>query len=218
MTMIYLVRHGETDWNLARRIQGSTDIPLNDTGRAQAAATGELLASREWDGIYSSPLSRAFETAEIIAARLGLDSPVVMPELAERAYGEAEGLDGAAIDARFPGATPVPGRESREDVAGRAIPAIVALAEQHPGESLLIVSHGGVIRTILTAVTNGIHQDPHLQEPIRNGSVHSFMHSEGTLDLVVFDDPIDTESLSYATDDIEDQNAVESRDSLTSAG
>jgi len=54
--LLYLVRHGETDWNRARRIQGSTDIPLNDTGRGQAAATGRLLARRDWDAIYSSPL------------------------------------------------------------------------------------------------------------------------------------------------------------------
>ena len=63
MTLLYLVRHGETDWNRTHRIQGSTDIPLNDTGRAQARRAGRLLAKRSWDGIYSSPLSRAFETA-----------------------------------------------------------------------------------------------------------------------------------------------------------
>jgi uncharacterized phosphatase len=208
MTTIYLVRHGETDWNRERRIQGSTDIPLNDTGRAQAAASGELLASRRWDGVYASPLSRAFETAQIIATRLGLPEPAIVPEVAERRYGEAEGLTGDEIDARFPGDSPVPGRESRDDVAARAIPAIVALAERHPGESIVVVSHGGVIRTILTAVAPGEHP-----EPIRNGSIHSFRHTEGTLDLIAFDDPIEREALPGATDDIEEQNAVESRDS-----
>ena len=64
---LYLVRHGETDWNAAHRIQGSTDIPLNATGRVQALATGRLLARRPWDAIYASPLSRAYETATIIA-------------------------------------------------------------------------------------------------------------------------------------------------------
>ena len=73
--LLYLVRHGETDWNLQRRIQGSTDIPLNDTGREQAAATGRLLARREWDAIYSSPLSRAIETGELIAREVGLPGP-----------------------------------------------------------------------------------------------------------------------------------------------
>jgi len=209
MTTIYLVRHGETDWNRARRIQGSTDIPLNQTGRDQAAVTAALLANRSWDGVYASPLSRAFETGAIIARALGLPEPEAVPEVAERRYGDAEGLTGDEIDARFPGDTQVPGRESREEVAARVIPAIVALAERHPGENIVLVSHGGVIRTILNVVAPG--ENP---EPIRNGSVHSFRHTDGTLDLIAFDDPIEVESLDCATDDIEDQNAVESRESL----
>jgi len=208
MTMIYLVRHGETDWNRERRIQGSTDIPLNNTGRGQAAATGALLSRREWDGVYASPLSRAFETAEIIATRLGLPSPHIVPEIAERNYGDAEGLTGDEIDALFAGAD-IPGRETRDEVGARALPAIIALAEKHPGESIVLVSHGGVIRTILNAVAPDAHA-----EPIRNGSVHSFRHTDGTLDLIAFDDPIEVESLDVATDDLEEQNAIESRDSL----
>ena len=209
MTTIYLVRHGETDWNRERRIQGSTDIPLNQTGRDQAAVTGALLSSRQWDGVYASPLSRAFETGAIIARELGLPEPEAVPEVAERRYGDAEGLTGDEIDARFPGETLVPGRETREEVAARVLPAIVALAERHPGENIVLVSHGGVIRTILNVVAPDQHP-----EPIRNGSVHSFRHTDGTLDLVAFDDPIEVESLACATDDIEDQNAVESRESL----
>ncbi|MCU1542335.1 MAG: histidine phosphatase family protein [Microbacteriaceae bacterium] len=209
MTTIYLVRHGETDWNRERRIQGSTDIPLNDTGRAQAAAAGELLARREWDGVYASPLSRAFETAEIIAARLGLPAPSPAPDLVERNYGEAEGMTGDDIDARFTG--PIPGRETRDEVAARAIPAIIALAESHPGESIVIVSHGGVIRTVLGEVAP--ESDPITTGPIRNGSIHSFRHTDGTLDLIAFDDPIEHERMPGATDDIEEQNAVERRDS-----
>ena len=206
MTTIYLVRHGETDWNRARRIQGSTDIPLNQTGRDQAAVTAALLANRSWDGVYASPLSRAFETGAIIARALGLPEPEAVPEVAERRYGDAEGLTGDEIDARFPGDTQVPGRESREEVAARVIPAIVALAERHPGENIVLVSHGGVIRTILNLV------DPeNTHGTIRNGSVHSFRHTDGTLDLIAFDDPIELESLDCASDDIAEQNALEAR-------
>ena len=206
MTMIYLVRHGETNWNRARRIQGSTDIPLNDTGRGQAAETGRLLARRSWDAVYASPLLRAYETASIIADELGLPTPTPVPELVERNYGAAEGLTGAEIEKRYPGA--VPGRETREEVAARVVPAILALAEAHPGESIVVVSHGGVIRTILNTIAPLAPA-----EQIRNGSVHSLRHSEGTLDLVAFDDPIELESLELADADIEEQNAVESRDS-----
>lgn len=208
MTLLYLVRHGETDWNRARRIQGSTDIPLNATGRTQAAATGVLLARRQWDGIYSSPLSRAFETASIIAAGTGLGRPQPIDAIVERNYGTAEGMTGYEIDRRFPPGTEVPGRETRDEVAARVLPALLQLAEEHPDQSLIVVSHGGVIRSILAAV----HPESS-REPIRNGSIHSFRHDDGELSLIAFDDPIEIESLDYATDELEDQNAIEGRES-----
>ncbi|MBX9717325.1 MAG: histidine phosphatase family protein, partial [Microbacteriaceae bacterium] len=102
MTVFALVRHGETDWNRERRIQGSTDIPLNDTGREQARATGALLSSRRWTALVASPLSRAAETAKIIGEHVGLGDPELEQRLAERDYGEAEGLTGPEIDAKFP--------------------------------------------------------------------------------------------------------------------
>jgi probable phosphoglycerate mutase len=209
--LLYLVRHGETDWNLARRIQGSTDIPLNDTGRDQAATAGELLARREWDAVYSSPLSRAFETASIIAGEIGLPTPTTVDALVERAYGEAEGLGDEELTARFPGDTPVPGRESRGEVIARVLPALMDLAEAHPDEAIIVVSHGGVIRSVLNAV------DPDNRHPaITNGSVHSFSHDDGTLTLIAFDDPIEEESLDCGTGDIVDQNAIERRDAAGS--
>jgi probable phosphoglycerate mutase len=208
MTQLYLVRHGETDWNLARRVQGSTDIPLNETGRAQARATGELLASRSWDAIISSPLSRAFETASIIAGYIGLGAPETLDSIVERGYGAAEGLDHDEIDARFPGNTPVPGRESRENVTARVLPALVELADRHAGEAIIVVAHGGVIRSVLNAV------DPHgMHGSIRNGSVHSFHHVDGAFELIAFDDPIEEASLETATVELEEQNEIESRES-----
>lgn len=209
MTSLYLVRHGETDWNAQRRIQGSTDIPLNDTGREQAATTGKLLARRQWDLVVASPLSRAFETASIIARELGLPAPLPLPELVERRYGEAEGLNWQEVDERFPGETDVPGRETREEVAARVIPALVALADEYPGASIVVVSHGGVIRSVLNTV------DPLTEHgPISNGSVHSVRHTDGSLELIAFDDPIEHQSLECATEDLEEQNALEGRDAL----
>lgn len=213
MTTLYLVRHGETDWNRARRIQGSTDIPLNDTGREQAATTGRLLARRQWDGIYTSPLSRARETAEIIAREAGLGEPGLIDALVERNYGTAEGMTGDEIDRLFPHGADVPGRESREQVTERVLAALHELAAQHPGEALIVVAHGGVIRSVLTAT------DPHgLDEPIRNGSVHSFRHADGGLELIAFDDPIEAESLDCADDELEQQNAIEGRENAGLVG
>lgn len=209
--LLYLVRHGETDWNLARRIQGSTDIPLNATGREQAATTGQLLARRKWDAVYSSPLSRAYETASIIADELGLPAPVPVDALVERAYGEAEGLADPELATRFPGDTPVPGRESRGAVVARVLPALMELAEAHPDEAIVVVSHGGVIRSVLNAV------DPESKHPaITNGSIHSFRHEDGTLSLIAFDDPIELESLECGTDDLDEQNPIERRDAAGS--
>jgi probable phosphoglycerate mutase len=209
MTSLYLVRHGETDWNSQRRIQGNTDIPLNDTGRRQASTTAHLLARREWDAIFSSPLSRAFETASIISSALGMRLPQAIPAVVERNYGEAEGLDWAEIEAQFPGDTVVPGRETHEQVASRVIPALVELAQQHPGQALIVVSHGGVIRSVLNAV------DPQTRHgSITNGSIHSFELVEGSLELIAFDDPIDELSLDCGTEDLDEQNAIESRDSV----
>ena len=213
MTMLYLVRHGETDWNRAHRIQGSTDIPLNDLGREQAATSGALLARRQWDGIYASPLSRAYETASIIAGEIGLGAPIAIAELVERNYGQAEGMTGRDIDRLFPDGTEVPGRETREQVAARVIPALHRLAAQHPGENLVVVAHGGVIRTVLNTVAPG-----GTVEAIRNGSIHSFRHGDDGLELVAFDDPIELESLDCAEDELEEQNAIEGRESAGLVG
>lgn len=207
MTDLYLVRHGETDWNRQRRIQGLTDIPLNDTGREQARLTGMLLTRRPVTRVFASPLSRARETAEIIAAELGLADPELREALVERNYGEAEGLGFAEIDRLYPPGVAVAGRESREEVAARILPELVRIAAEHPGESLVVVSHGGAIRAALLAA-----------EPeggfgaITNGSVHSFHVADGTLRLIAFDDPIELASVDPRAGDLEVQNAVEARE------
>lgn len=210
MTLLYLVRHGETDWNRARRIQGLTDIQLNDTGRRQARATGRLLARRQWDGIVSSPLSRAAETARIISAELSLPSPTLLDSLTERNYGDAEGLTDEELSARYASANPIIGRESRAEVVSRAVPALIELAEQKSDGSIVVVSHGGVIRSVLMAIGPG--SGPHHTDHIRNGSVHTLRYARGSLELLAFDDPIEEESALMGADDFPEQNAVERRE------
>ena len=197
-TELYLVRHGETDWNRQRRIQGLTDIPLNDVGRAQAMTTGRRLAARSWDGVFSSPLSRALETASIIADELALPAPIPLEALVERDYGEAEGMNFLDIERRWPDRGAVPGQETREQVVARVLPALKGLAIAHPDQSLVVVSHGGAIRAVLTAV-----QPSASHGMITNGSVHSFRFGD-ELELIAFDDPIATA--------LDEQNAVEARE------
>ncbi len=209
MTLLYLVRHGETDWNAERRIQGSSDIPLNDTGRRQATDAGRLLAQRQWDGILASPLIRALDTARLISAEIGLGEPEIVPAFAERNYGEAEGLTGDEVDALYPNGAAVPGRETRSAVAERVMPALLSLAASRPGQALLVVSHGGVIRAVLDTVAPGMKV-----ERIPNGSVHSFRVEDGSLELIEFDDPIEAETDWPGSDDITDQNRLEREDAL----
>ena len=185
MTRLSIVRHGQTEWNLHTRIQGSTDIPLNSTGRAQAAEAGLRLQSRRWDAIVTSPLGRAHETARIIAGELGLPSPDVIDELTERHHGQIEGLTFAERKLRFPDGVTVPGLETRQEVLDRVLPAFGRLSAARPGQSVLVVCHGGVIGTLLRHATAG--ERPRQNELIANGSVHDFVWRAGRLELTHFD-------------------------------
>ncbi|WP_111719957.1 histidine phosphatase family protein [Homoserinimonas sp. OAct 916] len=182
MTTLVLVRHGQTDWNRERRIQGLTDIPLNETGRQQALDAAGRLRGRSWDGVITSPLSRARDTALIISEQLSLPAPVSVAEISERNFGEGEGLTGEEVLERFPDGVLIPGRETRAQVAARVTPALAELAASRPGQSLIVVTHGGVIGTMLRYVSGGALPLP--GELITNGSVHEFGFRDGQLVLV----------------------------------
>lgn len=150
LTTFALVRHGQTDWNAERRLQGATDIPLNDVGRGQARDAVAVLAPYEWDAVVSSPLSRAAETADLIAEGLGLTVARRVPELAERSFGPAEGMQaGPELEAlRIPGG--FRGAESEDEAATRGLGALEALAEEFRGRRLLVVTHGTLLRVSLS--------------------------------------------------------------------
>ena len=151
MTYLALVRHGETDWNRHGRLQGVSDVPLNDTGRAQAREAGTRLAGRRWDLIVASPLARASETAEIIGASLGLGLTATYDDLVERNYGDAEGMTDWEAYHEWPHGW-YPGLEPRREVAERGLRTVVDLAAEHPESAIVVVTHGGVIRAILDVV------------------------------------------------------------------
>ena len=150
VTTFALIRHGQTDWNAQRRLQGSTDIPLNDVGRGQARDAVEVLAGCDWDAVVSSPLSRAAETADLIAAGLGLTVARRVPDLTERSFGPAEGMqDGPELDAlRTPDG--FRGAEEEDEAAGRGLAALEALAEEFRGGRVLVVTHGSLLRVSLS--------------------------------------------------------------------
>ncbi|MGO4236294.1 histidine phosphatase family protein [Pseudarthrobacter sp. YAF2] len=150
LTTFALVRHGQTDWNAERRLQGATDIPLNDVGRGQARDAVAVLAPYEWDAIVSSPLSRAAETADLIAEGLGRTVSRRIPELTERSFGPAEGMQaGPELEAlRVPGG--FKGAESEDEAAGRGLAALETLAEEFRGQRVLVVAHGTLLRVSLS--------------------------------------------------------------------
>ncbi|WP_427136597.1 histidine phosphatase family protein [Pseudarthrobacter sp. S9] len=170
------VRHGQTDWNFAQRMQGSSDIPLNATGRKQALEAARSLSSgingRPWDIIVSSPLIRARETASLIAVGIGRDLGPAYPALTERDYGDAEGATQEEISARWPQGT-IPGLEPIESVIARGTHALERLARLYDGDNVLIVCHGTLIRHTLSALTGKDTGE------IINGSIATLSSVEG---------------------------------------
>jgi broad specificity phosphatase PhoE len=155
VTTLLLVRHGETDWNREGRWQGGSNTFLNDAGREQARALAETLDGTV-DAIYSSDLTRARETAEILAAKLGLR--VHLDErIRERGFGAWEGLTTAEVEERYAdehrlwrlgegaGASDA---EPFEGFAGRITAFLDDVLERHPDDEVLVVAHGGSIRVI----------------------------------------------------------------------
>ena len=150
--LIALIRHGQTDWNLAERMQGRSDIPLNETGREQARVAASALADEPWDAVVSSPLGRARETAEIIATALGVPLGAGYDELVEQDFGAAEGTFVSELATRWPDRD-FADKEPDDEVGPRGIRGLELIARDHPGARVLAVAHGTLIRHTLAAIT-----------------------------------------------------------------
>lgn len=187
MTYITLVRHGQTDWNLMGRIQGSTDIPLNATGRRQAHEAAGGIHVYGPVKLAASDLGRARETAEIIGAARGWGNPEVVPALRERSYGEAEGTlvaDFAQSFGPWYGAV-VPGAETREELLERTLSALRDIASATAGGTHVVaVSHGAVISTLLRHVSPDTLQG---DARVVNGAAYTFRVSDEAVTLVPAD-------------------------------
>ncbi|WP_144493898.1 histidine phosphatase family protein [Bacillus pumilus] len=152
MTTICLVRHGETDWNAAKRIQGRTDIPLNDTGKWQAEQTGLYLKDAHWDVVISSPLTRAKETAHLILKHIDARL-VIMDDFIERDYGDAEGMSFEERQKLFPDKQ-YPNMEPLETIQDRMVEGIEKVRAAYPNQQVLIVAHGAAIHALLTTLAD----------------------------------------------------------------
>jgi broad specificity phosphatase PhoE len=152
MTKIFLVRHGATDWNITKRAQGHADIELNAEGHRQAITAAQELSHLDIDAVYASDLKRAVDTATPIADAHGLEVKVEK-RFREIDQGEWEGLTVDEIMAKWPDLwgparhyNARPGGESPQQVRDRSLAALRDVAEAHPDDSIVIVSHGGTIR------------------------------------------------------------------------
>lgn len=175
MTYIRFVRHGQTDWNITGTIQGQTDIPLNNFGIKQAKYCALSLSVKDFDIIITSPLKRAKMTATIINKQLNI--PIYYHDaFKERYFGYGEGKTKAKLDFDYPDRN-YPNQESRLTVNRRVMSALNTIIKTHKDKRILIVSHGAVLNSILSSVSN--HLIGSKITTLKNGSF---------TDLIVKDD------------------------------
>lgn len=195
-TRLIVVRHGETEWNLASRVQGHTDSPLTSTGEAQARAIADRLAGERFDRLVSSDLGRAMRTAQAISARTG---HAIVPDarFRERNYGRAEGLTYGEIGIDFPEVFSrvrdtdpdyvVPGGESRRQLFERVRRAFESLAQDGEGERIAVVCHGGVIASLYRHV-HAIALETSKPVPIPNASYNALAYDHGRWEVEAWAD------------------------------
>jgi len=156
-TTIILIRHGQTDWNAARRWQGSTDVPLNATGRGQARALAARMVPWPIDAIYSSDLTRASETAETLGRALNI-KPVLDEGWRERALGVLEGMTRDEVQEKYADIVvsrmfiEAPGGETYSQVKDRVVAAFDRIMQNHSGQTCVVVSHSGTLRVLISYV------------------------------------------------------------------
>jgi probable phosphoglycerate mutase len=210
-TNIILIRHGETAWNAERRLQGHLDIALNPEGERQAAALAAALARERFDLIVASDLLRARQTAEAVARAHGMQV-ALDPALRERCYGGFEGLLYAEIEQRFPAefaawqrrdvdaALPLGANhgETFRQFYSRAMQAITGWAAAHPGQTLALVAHGGVLECAYRAAL-GLPMETRRDFRIDNASINRFTLADGVLALQSWGE---VEHLTAALDDL----------------
>lgn len=195
-TLILAIRHGETAWNREGRLQGHLDLPLNALGERQARRLGEAMAEQPLDAIYASDLDRAHVTARHLAAPHGL--PVTLDaRLRERGFGAYEGRLWAEIEAEAPEAAlrwrrrdpdfAPPGGESLTVFSARCIAAVTELAVAHPGQTIAVVAHGGVMDCLYRAATRLDLQAPR-SWVLGNASVNRLLFSPQGFTLVGWND------------------------------
>lgn len=171
MTELFVVRHGNTDWNTLGKIQGRIDIPLNQRGQAQAKCCADYLSKQNWDVLLTSPLKRAKETAEIINTQLHINEFHVIEEFTERDYGEASTM--LFSDLKNVQYETIPGMESESKIIERVNNGLFKVNKEFKDKRIILVSHGITINTLLHIASNREYQINTIQ--LQNGCLNSFI-------------------------------------------
>lgn len=180
-----MFRHGQTDWNVNFLLQGTTDIPMNQTGIEQTLRATKFLDPTDWDVLLCSPLVRARQTADILVAELGLPAYTEDPLLIERSFGEAEGLSYDQWRSKYSSLDEVPGGESRSALEKRSGQILQNMIERYAGKRVLAVSHGALIRTVIALSSQGTL--PRAGERLGNASLNVVGHDSLQWKVVSYD-------------------------------
>jgi len=196
LTRIVAVRHGETTWNAEMRMQGQLDTPLSARGRWQAGRAAESLAGEGIEAIFASDLARAFDTAQALATRLGLSIETDVG-LRERSFGVFQGHLYADIDLRWPEQATrwrhhdpdfgPEGGETLREFSARAVTACARIAAAHPGRSIAIVTHGGVLDCLYRAAAGVDLSAPRTWE-LGNAAINRLLYTPRGFTLVGWSD------------------------------
>jgi probable phosphoglycerate mutase len=195
-TRIVAIRHGQTEWNAAARIQGHTDIALDDTGHWQARQLAQALADDELHAVYSSDLVRAQQTAAPLAARAGLELRTDAG-LRERGFGDFEGFSFAQVEQRWPEQASAWRRRDPDFGPGggevlrvfraRIVEAVERLARAHRGQAIALVTHGGVLDLLYREATRLALDAPRTWQ-VPNAGINRLLHTGEGLVLVGWGD------------------------------
>lgn len=210
-TEFWVVRHGESTWNADGRYQGQTDVPLSHIGILQASTLAERLTGQSFAAVYSSDLLRASQTAQTVAERLaGSPSVQLDPGLREINVGELSGLVISDIRAKYPAylsalqadpwATRRPGGESMEDLFNRCGETFQTIRARHPGQRVLVFTHGGVVRVAVGLALGGVPANAWARLNVSNTSISRVLLGNDSGALLGFNDDAHLENLIEATE------------------
>lgn len=174
MTYVCLVRHGETEWNVQRRIQGTTETELTLKGYNQAHEIALFLKNKQWDHIITSPLKRAVQTAEIIAKELKISDLKVWPEFQERDYGQATGMYLEEYTEYLEKQIEIKGWENNNVLRKRVLKGLEKILQLYSNERIIVISHGVPIMGIIEYIMKKPFKEDIFY--LKNGSVSSIYY------------------------------------------